>query len=143
MKRFTKCICLILALSLCLAVPAAAAEAAPYGSRYFGSQAAYMWRTSSTSFQIWFEVTTVREMDEIGIRYIDVERSSDGVNWTVVKTYDKANYSNFIAYDTSNHCSYVTYTEMQSGYQYRAFVRFHAKNSSGSASSDSYAYFVN
>ena len=144
MKRFTKCLCLILALSLVLAIPVSAQEAtSPYSSSFFMSRAAYLWRTSSTSFQVWFEITAVRGMQELGVKYIDIERSSDGVNWSVVKTYDRSSYSNLIVYNTANHCSYVTYNDVQSGYQYRAYVHFYAKDSTGSATSGALAYFSN
>lgn len=143
MKRFVKCLCLILALSFCLALPAAAAEA-PYGSSFFGSRDAYLWSTSGTSCEAWFEITAVRGMAELGAKYIDIERSSDGVNWQVVKTYNRSNYSNMIANNTSNHCSYVTYSEMQPGYQYRMYVNFYAKDANGNiATSGKYGYFIN
>ena len=144
MKRFIKCLCLILALSFCLAIPAAAEEAAPYASNFFMSRDAYLWRTSSTSCEVWFEVTAVRGMTELGARYIDIEESSDGVNWYVVKTYDRSNYSNLIKYNTSNHTTYVTFNEMKPGYQYRMYVSLFAKDSnSNTASSGAYGYFVN
>lgn len=142
MKRFIKCLCLILALSFCLAIPAAAEEAAPYASNFFMSRDAYLWRTSSTSCEAWFEVTSVRGMTELGARYIDIEESSDGVNWYVVKTYDRSNYSNLIKYNTSNHTSYVTFSGMKPGYQYRMYVELFAKDSNGNtAGSGAYGYF--
>lgn len=144
MKRLIKCLCLILAMSFCLAIPAVAEEAAPYASNHFGSRDAYLWRTSSTSCEAWFEVTAVRGMTELGARYIDIEESSDGVNWYVVKTYDRSNYSNLIKYNTVNHTSYVTFNEMKPGYQYRMYVSLFAKDSnSNTASSGAYGYFVN
>ena len=144
MKRLIKCLCLILAMSFCLAIPAVAEEAAPYASNHFGSRDAYLWRTSSTSCEVWFEVTAVRGMTELGARYIDIEESSDGVNWYVVKTYDRSNYSNQIKYNTVNHTSYVTFNEMKPGYQYRMYVSLFAKDSnSNTASSGAYGDFVN
>lgn len=133
MKRFAKTVCLILALLLCLAVPAAAQETVPYASSHFMSFSCYFANETSTSFQVWFDVSAKRGMTELGVDYITVERSSDGVNWTPVKTYSRSSYSNLVAYNTSNHCSYVTYSNVQSGYQYRAYVEFYAKDSSGTA----------
>ena len=131
-------------MSFCLAIPAVAEEAAPYASNHFGSRDAYLWRTSSTSCEAWFEVTAVRGMTELGARYIDIEESSDGVNWYAVKTYDRSNYSNLIKYNTSNHTTYVTFNEMKPGYQYRMYVILFAKDSnSNTASSGAYGYFVN
>lgn len=141
MKRLIKLTCLVLTLSMILALPVAAAEEAPYSSRYFGSQSAYLVGVSSTSFQVWFDVTAVSTMSQLGVDSIEIERSSDGVNWSVVKTYTRSGYSNLVANNTVDHCSYVTYSNRQSGYQYRAYVEFYAKNSSGSAKSGMYAYF--
>lgn len=141
MRSFAKIISLVLVLSLCLAVPANAQEVVPYGSSYFGSHTAYLWETSNSSFQVWFSVTAVGTMTELGVNYINIERSSDGSNWSVVQTYDSEDYSNLIAYNTHYHSGYVTYSNRQTGYQYRAYVDLHAKKGSGTASYGTYAYF--
>lgn len=143
MNRLIKFTCLVLTLSIILALPVAAAvaEDAPYSSRYFGSHSTYLVNVSTSSFQVWFDVTAVSTMTQLGVDSIDIERSSDGVNWSVVKTYTRSSYSNLIGSNTADHCSYVTYSNKQSGYQYRAYVEFYAKNSSGSAKSGAYAYF--
>lgn len=144
MKRLLKCLCLILALSFCLAIPVAAEETAPYASNYFMSRDAYLWRTSSTSCEAWFEVTAMRGMAELGAQFIEIEESSDGVNWSVVATYNRANYSNLIKTNTSDHTSYVTFSKMKPGCQYRMYVRLFAKDSDGNmATSNKYGYFVN
>lgn len=144
MKRFVKYLCLILALSLCMAIPVAAEEAAPYASSYFMSRDAYLWRTSSTSCQAWFEVTAMRGMAELGALYIDIEESSDGVNWYTVETYRRADNANMIAYNTSDHCSYVTFSEMKPDCQYRMYVSLYAEDANGnSALSGKYGYFAN
>ena len=142
MKRFAKYICLVLSLVMCIVLPVKAEEIAPYGSAYFGSHNAYLWNNTGSSFEVWFSISAVRTMDELGANYIEIERSSDGVNWSVVKTYSKDNYSNLIAHDTIYHSGHVTYTNVQSGYQYQAYVSFYAKDSSGNRGySGAYAYF--
>lgn len=144
MKQLIKFLCLILVMSFCLAIPIAAEEATPYASSYFGSRDAYLWRTSSTSCEAWFEVTAVRGMAELGALRVDIEESSDGVNWYVVESYERADYSNLIKYNTSNHTTYVTFNEMEPGYQYRMYVELFAKDSNGNVGmSGAYGYFVN
>ena len=96
MKRFTQFICLILVFSVLLAVPAAASQITPYASNYFGSHSCYLYRVSGATFEVWFEVTAVRTMSEIGASTITVQRSSDQVNWTNVQTYTKAANSQMI-----------------------------------------------
>lgn len=123
-----------------MAVPASATEITPYASNYFMGFGANLEEASSSSFEVWFSVSAVSTMTKLGVNYIDIERSSDGVNWSVVKTYTKEAYSSLVASNTGYHSGHVTYSNMQSGYQYRAYVDFYAKNSTGSASYGVYAY---
>ncbi len=142
MNRLVRIVSLVLVFSLCAALPVAAEEISPYASSYFGSHNAYLWGTSSTSFQVWFSVSAVAGMTELGADYIEVERSSDGVNWSVVATYTKEAYPNLIAKNTGTHSTYVTYSNKQSGYQYRAYIELYAKNSAGGRGYNGvYAYF--
>ena len=141
MNRFVKVICLILIFVMCLAIPVGAEEIAPYASNYFGSYRTFLGAETSTSFQVWFTVTAVREMDKLGVDYIDIERSSDGSNWTTVKTYDADDYSDLMTTNTSSHSGHVTYSQKQSGYQYRAYVHFYAKDGNNSGVFGAYATF--
>ena len=144
MKWLVKCLCLILALSFCLVIPAGAEEVTPYSSSFFGSRDAYLWRTSSTSCQAWFEVTAMRSMTALGAQFIEIEESSDGVNWSVVATYNRTSYSNLIKTNTGDHTSYVTFSKMKPDCQYRMYVRLYAKDSGGNiGTSNMYGYIVN
>lgn len=138
MKRFTQCISLVLALVLFLSVPVYAAESTmPRASNFFMASSTYLWKVSSTTFEVWFDIDAVRGMDELGASEIKVQRSSDGVNWTTMYTYTKELYPHLIAEDTGSHCGYVTYTG-STGYYYRAFVTYYAKDSTGTA--EAYRY---
>lgn len=141
MKKFVKLVSLMLVFAMFMAIPVSADEVSPYASSYFMSHSTYLREASSSSFKVWFTVTAVGTMTELGVKYIDIERSSDGVNWSVVKTYEKEDYSNLVASNTHYHSGNVTYSNMSSGYQYRAYVSFYAKNSSGTATSGAYSYF--
>lgn len=141
MKRFVKIMCLVLAFTMCLAIPVGAEAISPYASNYFGSYNAYLSGETSTSFEVWFSVTALRRMDKLGVDYIHILRSSDGNNWTVVKTYDSDDYPSLMATNTSSHSGHVTYTNKQSGYQYRAYVKFYAKEGNNSGVLGAYAYF--
>lgn len=133
MKRFTRFICFFLILATVLAVPVSAAEnATPRGSDYFGSFLAYLYKTSSTSFEAWIEVSAVKTMDELGASSILIQRSSDNENWTDMYTYKKDLYPNLIGEDTGWHDAHVTYSG-STGYYYRAKVWFYAKKDSGTA----------
>lgn len=141
MKRFGKLMCFALVFVMCLAIPAGAEEIAPYASNYFMSYSAYLGAETSTSFEVWFSVTALRQMEKLGVEYIDIERSSDGSNWTVVKTYHYSDYPNLMTTNAFYHSGHVTYYNKQSGYQYRAYVHFYAKEGNASAVQGAYAYF--
>lgn len=138
MKRFVRLVCLVLMFAMILIIPANAVENTARGSDYFGSRSCYLWKTSSTQFQVWFDVTAMSGMDELGASTIKVQRSADGETWEDMQTYRKANYSNMICENTGMHASYVTYSGAQPGYYYRAYVCFYAKNSDGIAQYSSY-----
>lgn len=141
MKKTVRVLALVLAFAIFMAVPVSASEISPYASSYFLGHGANLETVSSSSFKVWFSVTAVGTMTKLGVNYIDIEQSSDGVNWSVVKTYTKEAYTNLVASNAYYHSGYVTYSNKQSGYQYRAYVEFYAKNSSGTATSGTYAYF--
>ena len=131
MKRFSRIVCMLLAVVMVLAAPAAAMENEnSRASNFFGSSDVYLQQTTSTQFRVWFEVSALYGMDKLGASEIKVQRSSDGENWTTMKTYSMENYSNMICENTGAHASYVTYTG-QTGYYYRAKITLYAENSSG------------
>lgn len=129
MKRSIKCICILLALSIVVAIPVFAAEG-QRASNFFMRTGTYLEKVSGTTFEVWFDVTAVGQMDELGVKTIKIQKSSDGSNWSTMKTYSKDNYSQMIDENTFSHCDCVTYTGSV-GYYYRAYVVFYAKNDSG------------
>lgn len=140
MKWITKLICLIVAMALLLAVPVAAEEndgISTY-SLYFISWSAYLYKESSTQFDICFDVLARDTMKELGVSWVKVQRSSDGSTWSTIETLTPDDYPEFMAENTSMHMDYILYTAT-SGYYYRAYMKFYAKNSSG-GSGVVYAY---
>ena len=135
MKKFIQITSMILALSIFLALPVGAAtgndQAEPYASSFFSSHNVFLHKTTSTSFQVWFDVVACGMMDELGVSEIKVERSSDGVTWTKMRTYFPSHYSQMICEDTFSHAGYVAFNDGIQGYYYRAYVTLYAKNSSG------------
>ena len=138
MKRFVRLACLTLSFVMIFAIPANAVENTARGSDYFGMRSCYLWKTSGTQFQVWFDVTAMGIMDELGASTIIVQRSADGEDWENMQTYRKANYSSMICKSTASHASYVTYSGAQPGYYYRAYVCFYAKKGNGTAEYISY-----
>lgn len=133
MKRFLKITSLLLVIVLMFAVPVCAEEeSSTWSSSYFIGRDAYLYKTSSTKFQVWFDVDALRVMDEIGARTIKVQRSLDGSTWTTMFTYSREYYPQMIDTNSGSHAAYVPYTGTE-GYYYRAKVTFYAKDSTGSA----------
>lgn len=151
MKRFIRCFAAMMVLVTLLGTVAyaqgisehgdAALAASPRSSAYFGSWDSYLYKTSSTSFEIWFDVTSAGSMDELGVSSIEVQRSTNGSNWTTVKTYYPEDYSAMIEEDTFSVYNCVTYTGAK-GYFYRAYVVFYAKNSRGVGEMPDYAEVI-
>lgn len=133
MKSCIRTVCLILALCLLVAIPVhAQSNVEPRGSAFFSSYWTFLYKTSSTSFEVWFDVTAnAARMQELGASTIEVYESSDQQNWTKVKTYEKEDYPEMIDDNTGSHTGYVTYSEAKRGYYYYACVTYYAKNSTG------------
>lgn len=129
-----KFICLILSLAMLLAVPAHATEIPETRtSSFFARSSVYLYETSGTTFQAWFQVTGMRTMDKIGASEIKIQRSTDDENWTTMATYSMDDYySTLICEDTAGHTACVTYTG-SSGFYYRAYIKLYAEDETGTA----------
>lgn len=142
MKRILKAICLVLVLSMVLSVPVMAEEEiAPYASAYFVGYGAYLFRTSATSFQIWFEVDAKGTMDKLGVSSIVLERSISGGDWETIKIFRPSSFPDMMCTNTGSHTDYVSYAGV-SGCDYRAYVTFYAEKNGGFGERAVYAYFL-
>lgn len=142
MKRFIRSICIILVLSMVMITPALATENNnTRASMFFTRTSAYLHTVSGNTFEVWFSVTATGTMDELGSSAIIVQRrASSSDAWENMKTFYPSSYAQMIDYDQVTHAACVRYTGT-SGYEYRAYVEFYAKNSSGSGYTGAYAYF--
>ena len=145
MKKLIRFIGMILVCSLLLAVPAHAASAAePRASAFFSSHGTDLYITSSTSFQIWFDVVANAgpNMQELGVSEIALYESADQQSWTRVATYTMDAYPHMVAQNTSSHEGYVPYDTAITGYYYTARITFYAKNSRGIGELDVYTEII-
>ena len=131
MKRLIKSVCLFMAVVMLFATTAFAAESR--ASNYFAMTSTYLERVSSSEIEIWFDVTAVGRMDQLGVQKIKLQRSTDRSNWTTIKTYNRDDYAQMICTNTAAHADCVTYTSASSRYYYRAYVEFYAKKDNGSS----------
>ena len=133
MKKLIRIVCLILAVSLLLAVPAyAESTVEPRESAYFAAYGTDLYKASSTSFEVWFDVNAnAATMDVLGVSEIVIYRSQDQETWRKMRTYKMEDYPQMIDTNTFAHTGYVTYGYASSGYYYTALVTFYARNSAG------------
>lgn len=142
MKRLTQCAIALFLAGCFLVMPAFASEAqADRASNFFISQSASLWKVSGTEFEIWFDVTATKGMDELGVSAIYVEESPNGSDWTDHKTYTKSGYPELIDYGTGAYGSYVSCSGTK-GYYYRAQVIFYAKDGENTAKMPTYTYSI-
>ena len=132
MKKFVRLVCMMLACSLLLAVPAKAAAEDTRASIFFSSYGVDLDKTSSTSFDIWYDVTAnAAIMDVLGVSEILLYKSADAQSWQEIKMYSMNAYAGMVAYNTTSHDGYVSYNFATPGYYYTAYVTFYATNSRG------------
>ena len=132
MKKHIRMICIVLALSLVFAVPVSAeSEAQPWASLFFAVHDCFLIRVDSSTFKICFDVLGTGTMYEIGVSSIEVDRSADGENWSLMRTYDAEDYPQMLGENTITHDGYITYRYANPGYYYRAYITFYARNSRG------------
>lgn len=130
MKKFINAVCILMSLVCFLSVPVYAENGSTYSSVFFCAYDSFLRNPSGTIIQIWFDVAGNGTMDEIGASSIVLERSSDGIQWTAVKTFLPENYPKMICENTGLACDYVVYSGYY-GYYYRAYVELYAKNGRG------------
>lgn len=97
------------------------------GSSYFTASSVYLWKTSDTTFEAWFDVTATRGMDELGASSITIQKSYDGVTWESMVTYTKETTPKLICANTVAHSECVRYAGT-SGRYYRAMIILYAKD---------------
>lgn len=93
----------------------------PRASYYLDSYNTYIYPAALGKIQVWFTVTGVNYMDEIGTLTIKIYESTDGETWNWVKTYKQATTTGMLAYDTIFHSGHVDY-QGTIGRQYKAYV---------------------
>ena len=140
MKKVVHFVCIILICSLLLAIPAQAETVVePRESAFFSSYGTDLNKTSSTSFEIWFDVVSnASTMQVLGVSEIVLYKSADQHSWSQIKMYSMDAYAVMTDENTTSHDGYVTYNFATTGYYYTARITFYAKNSTGIGEKDVY-----
>lgn len=131
MKRWTRYISFLMAAVMLLATPAFAAEnVTPRASDYIMRTCVYLDQTSSTQFDVWYEVIALGLMDEVGAYRIRIQESTNGTSWTTVYTFTPEDEPSMVDVNTIGHAGHVSYTGV-TGHYYRAKITLYAENSTG------------
>lgn len=93
----------------------------PRASDYLNSYNTYLYRAGWGKIQVWFTVTGVDYMDEIGTLTIKVYESTDNETWTWVKTYKYETSSGMLGYDKIYHSGHIEH-QGTIGRYYKAYV---------------------
>lgn len=130
---FLKIVALLLVTSMvapCYARAAAVEPMEPMASYYISSYTSYVCAMGSGRVEVWFSITGVNIMDELGALSILLYESTDQVNWTRVKTFLHEDYSNMLLENDYNHISGVSYQGVAGRY-YKAYVGLWAGRNGG------------
>lgn len=116
---------------LLLSLPAQAAESQNTRASYFFTvSSVYLYMTSETTFQAWFDVTAVKIMEKLGAQEIKIQRSSDNENWHTIRTFTMEEYPELITENELNHVGYASHGCLR-GYYYRAKYQLYAYDGVG------------
>lgn len=101
----------------------AASEGAisPRASYFLTSYNTYIYPAAFGKIQVWFSVTGVEYMDDIGVLTIQLYESKDNENWTWVKTYTHDSTSGMLAQNDYYHSGHIEYSGTIGRY-YKAYV---------------------
>lgn len=103
----------------------------PYASAYLDAYGAYVYLPGGGEVRVYFTVEGTGYMDELGALTIELWESTDGSNWSWVKSFTHDSTSGMLSYDDDYHSGYVSYNGV-SGRYYKAYVCVWAgKNGSG------------
>lgn len=93
----------------------------PKASYYLDSYNAYIYNAAFGKIRVYFDVTGVNYMDDIGALTVKIYESTDNSTWTWVKTYTNGDTPNLLG---SNKIYYSSYVEYQGkiGRYYKAYV---------------------
>lgn len=118
MKYFTLFLAVLLIISM---IPMNAMAAEARASYYLSSYQAYVYPAGNGEVQVWFDVTGVNYMDDIGALWIEIYESTDNSTWTYKKTYMHTDYSALLGQDDIFHSGHVSYQGVKGRY-YKAYI---------------------
>lgn len=116
-----KIVALFLVIALILPINVIATTVEPRASDYLNSYNTYIYPSSFGKIQVWFSVTGVTYMDEIGTLSIRIYESKDNITWTWVDTFSNGDTPSMLDYNDYYYSNYVEYRGVIGRY-YKAYV---------------------
>lgn len=113
-----------LLLVIFLALPGLITTASASTSRasyYLDSYNTYIYPAALGKVQVWFTVTGIEYMDDIGALSVQIYESTDNETWTWVKTYKHDKTAGMLGHDDYFHSGHVEY-QGTIGRYYKAYV---------------------
>lgn len=132
-KSFIRAIALFLIIATLIPTNAHAVSdetITPRASDYLISYNTYIYPSGLGKIQVWFSVTGVEYMDDIGALTIQIYESSDNETWTWKKTYRHDTTAGMLGHDNHYHSGYVEYSGTIGRY-YKAYVTIWAGKDGG------------
>lgn len=120
-KLTVRIIALVLVFATLAPLAVSAAGPQTRASDYLDSYSAYVYPAGSGKIRVYYSVTGVDYMDEIGYLRIAIYESTDNSNFTWVKTYTDDNTSSLMGYNNYRHSGNVEYKGVAGRY-YKAYV---------------------
>lgn len=114
-------IALIMVLSIVAPLNVGASEILPRASYYLTSYNAYVYLPGTGEVRVYFNAEGTGYMDELGALSISLYESTDGINWTWVKTFKHNTTAGMLSYNDDFHSGYVSYNGTAGRY-YKAYV---------------------
>lgn len=110
-----------LILTLILICPVLISAAEPRASAYLDSYNAYPYSAGLGKVQIYFDVTGVDYLDEIGALRLSIYESTDQINWTIKATHTNESTPSMLGYKKIFYGSHVDYQGVIGRY-YKAYI---------------------
>ena len=114
-------ICLVIFMIIPLVGNVSANTVTPRASYYLDSYNTYIYNAAFGKIRVYFDVTGVNYMDEIGTLHIQIYESSDQETWTWKKTYRHDTTTGMLDFNDIYHSGYVEYSGTIGRY-YKAYV---------------------
>lgn len=128
MKTFRRITAFVSVLAMMLTlgtVTAFASSGNPstYASQYISATSWSVSHSTGTTFVVSYAVIAKDYFADVGATKVQIFRSSDGANWTLMRTYNHTLVSGMMAHNVMNHTYDIEY-EGVANYYYRAKVFF-------------------